>query len=417
MTRHPTVSPWRVLLPIGLGTALSLIGDASLYVVLPTHMVEAGVSLGSVGILLSANRFIRLVLNGPAGLAYDHWPRRRLFVPALFVGACSTAIYGLTQGFWPLLVGRLLWGLAWAGIWVGGNAIILDITRPDNRGRWVGIYQTSFFLGASSGAIIGGLLTDLLGYHRAMVVAAGLTLLGAIITLLFLPETRNPKQTAIDLEMTSSQPANASKPARWAEFGSAIALLGVNRLVIAGILLPTFGLFLLELMGDSIQLANISLGVATVTGIGLGATGLISMAATPAAGGISDRVGDRWQVAAGGLTPGIAGFSLLAFGSPLAALIGLPLTAITSGSNQSLSTAIVGDLSDRLRRGRQLGLLFTIGDLASAVGPPLAYALIPRFGVKGVYLLSAGLLMAMFVVALRWAVRLKRKSLSSEKSL
>ena len=163
MSKDLPISPWRVLVPVGLGTGLSLMGDASLYAVLPTHVTEAGVPLATVGILLSANRFIRLVLNVPAGMAYDRWLRRPLFVAALFIGAASTAIYAFTQGFWPLLFGRLLWGLAWVGIWVGGNTIILDISRQDNRGRWVGAYQIAFFLGASGGAILGGLLTDWLG--------------------------------------------------------------------------------------------------------------------------------------------------------------------------------------------------------------------------------------------------------------
>lgn len=409
MTQVAAISPWRVFLPIGLGTALSLIGDTSLYTVLPTHVAAAGVPLASVGILLSANRFIRLALNGPVGLIYDRWPRRRLFVPALFIGAGSTAIYGLTQGFWPLLVGRLLWGLAWAGIWVGGNTIILDITRDDNRGRWVGIYQVSFFLGASGGAIIGGLLTDWLGYHPAMIIGASLTLLGALIALLFLPETRGLRQTAPTPGLISALPAGPNS-ANWAELASAIALLGINRLVLAGVLLSTFGLFLFEQMGESIQVARLSLGIATVTGLGLGLNSLISMTAAPIMGGFSDRAGNRWQVAAGGLVPGIAGFGLLALGWPLTILVGLPLTAIASGSNQGLSTAIVGDLAAERQRGRQLGVLFTSGDLASAVGPPLAYAAIPWLGLNGVYLLSAGLLAVMFLVALQWAMKLKSPS-------
>lgn len=107
MTKIP---PAKVLFPLGLGTALSLMGDATLYTVLPTHTAEAGIALGGVGIILGVNRVVRVFLNGPAGLAYDHWPRRRLFVPALFIGALSTAVYATTRGFWPLLVGRLLWG-------------------------------------------------------------------------------------------------------------------------------------------------------------------------------------------------------------------------------------------------------------------------------------------------------------------
>jgi MFS family permease len=396
---------WRVLLPIGLGTGLSLIGDASLYTVLPTNVAAAGIPLASVGILLSANRFIRLVLNGPAGLAYDRWRRRWLFVPALFIGAFSTAIYALTQGFWPLLVGRLLWGLAWAGIWVGGNTIILDVTRAENRGRWVGIYQISFFLGSSSGSFLGGLLTDRLGYHLAMGIGATLTLMGAIIALAFLPETRGLRPTTTEL-MGNPEPRNrGSRPTTRAELASAMALLGVNRLVLAGVLNSTLGLFLLERMGDPVYVAGRPIGVATLTGMGLGLNALIAMTSAPIAGGLSDRLGSRWPAVAWSLVPGIAGFGLFAVSTSTVVLAGLPLMAIAGGSNQSLSTAMVGDLGDEGRRSRRLGLLFTVGDLTSAIGPLLAYALIPLLGLRGVYLGSAGLFAVMFLIALKWAVR------------
>ena len=108
--------------------------------------------------------------------------------------------------------------------------------------------------------------------------------------------------------------------------------------------------------------------------------------------------------------PGVAGFSLLAIGAPLATLVGIPLTAITGGSNQGLSTALVGDLGGVGQRGRRLGLLFTIGDLASAIGPPLAYALIPLLGTEGVYLLIAGVFASMFPVALWQAAKARTKA-------
>jgi MFS family permease len=406
MSRHPNTSAWHVLLPVGIGTGLSLIGDSSLYTVLPTHVSDAGIPLASVGILLSANRFIRLILNGPAGLAYDRWPRRPLFIAALLIGACSTAIYALTKGFWPLLAGRLLWGLAWAGIWVGGNTIILDLSQGHTRGRWVGVYQVSFFLGASSGAMAGGLLTDWLGYHSAMGIGAGLTFAGALFAMLFLPETSRVRQEPFGLEKTPSSPVLPAASRR-AELLSAIALQGVNRLVIAGMLSSTFALLLFEKIGASIELAGHSIGVASLTGIGLGTSYLVSMLSAPIMGGLSDRVHNRWQAAAGGLAPGLAGLGLLALGSPLSILFGLPLTAFAGGSNQGLSTAIVGDLSSEQRRGRQMGILFTAGDLASAVGPPLAYALIPLLGLKGIYLLNGGFFAVMFLVALRWANRLR----------
>jgi MFS family permease len=117
-------------------------------------------------------------------------------------------------------------------------------------------------------------------------------------------------------------------------------------------------------------------------------------------GTISDRVGNRWRAAAGGLTAGVVGFSLLAVGAPLTTLLGIPLVAITSGSNQGLSTALIGDLGNRGRQSQRLGVLFTVGDLTSAIGPPLAYALMPWIGIKNVYWLSAGLFASMFLITL-----------------
>ena len=325
------------------------------------------------------------------------WPRRPVFVPALFLGAISTAIYALKPGFVLFLLGRLLWGIAWSGIWVAGNAAIFDISDDHSRGRWVGYYHASFFLGAASGSILGGLLTDWIGYRGAMGIAAGLTTLGALVALLFLPETRGLKENET-VEGETAVPTPKLSPAQTIDLSAAVSLLGINRLVLAGMLMSTFGLFLQQLLGKAVTVGHWTIGVATLTGLGLGTTALFNMGSAPLVGRLSDRLGNRWRVAAGSLAAGMAGFGLLAMGIPFAILFGLPLTSLSSGSNQGLSTALVGDLSDngrrsgRSRSGRFLGILFTVGDLGSAIGPPLAYALLPVWGIRGVYWLCVALL-------------------------
>jgi hypothetical protein len=78
------------------------------------------------------------------------------------------------------------------------------------------------------------------------------------------------------------------------------------------------------------------------------------------------------------------------------------LIAYTSGSNQGLSTSITGDTDTSSWR---LGILFTAGDLASAMGPLLAYALIPVVDIAGLYFLAAGLFGFVFIVAARISLR------------
>lgn len=398
---RPPLNYRRILFIVSLATGLSLLGDTAMYTVLPTHFSDIGVALGSVGILLSANRFVRLFLNAPVGVLADKWPRRRVFIPATFLGAISTAFYVVAPGFSLLLVGRLLWGIAWVGIWIGGNAIVLDATGERNRGRGVGIYQLSFFLGAASGAILGGLLTDWLGYRQAMALAAGLTLLGAILALFFLPETGHKYSTLSVLEKERIEIDNRPD---WPQLASATSVFSVNRLVVPGIFVATFGFFLAQRLGDAIEISEWTVGVASLTGIGLGATTLIAMIAAPFAGTLSDKVRSRWSITAGGFLSGSAGFVLLSLGYPITVLFGLPLISIASGFNQSLSTTLVGDLSPPRLHGRRLGVMFTAGDLASAIGPPIAYGLLPIIGLSALYRISAALFCIMFVMAILWVL-------------
>lgn len=395
--RKTFIHPRKALFPLGLGTALSLMGDGTLYTVLPTHTAEAGIALSSVGIILGVNRAVRLFLNGPAGLAYDRWPRRRLFVPALFIGGLSTVVYAATRGFWPMLVGRLLWGLAWSGIWVGGATVILDVTAAQDRGRWTGLYQTWFFLGAALSTLAGGLLTDWLGYGATMWIGAAVTAVGGVAALILLPETRNARPDLDDPLAEGNSLRLRANRGLWV----VASLQGINRFVTAGILTATMAL----LVQDRLLSAGLTLGVATLTGVLMAGRTLLSMVAAPLAGTASDWLGSRWGVAAWGLAIGAVGMALVAWAAPLAILIGVSLGAVAGGSVQALVTALTGDLVSHAQRGRAIGLLHTAGDLGSAIGPPAAYALMPWIELRGVYLLCAGLLATGLALAMLFRPR------------
>jgi MFS family permease len=393
----------KILFPLGLGTALSLLGDATLYTVLPTHTAEAGITLAGVGILLGINRAVRLFLNGPAGLAYDRWARRRLFVPALFVGALSTAIYAATRGFWPLFFGRMLWGLAWSGIWVGGATIILDAAAPRERGRWTGLYQIWFFVGGALGALGGGVLTDVLGYANTMWICSGLTAAGGVVALFRLPETLRSRSDTRREEDQPTTDAGARlsgriklHPKHHGSLWLAVSLQGVNRFILSGVAAATLGLLVQEWM----QSSSIALGVATVTGMLMAVRTVLAMAAAPLVGVWSDRKGSRWTFVAWGLAMGAIGMALLAWDAPVAIAAGIAATSVSGGSVQSLTTTLTGDLVSPAQRGRAIGMLHTAGDFGSAIGPSIAYILLPWIGLRAVYLLCAALFLLTLMVVL-----------------
>ena len=285
MTGQRRVTPARLLLPLGVGTALSLAGDATLYVVLPTQTTQAGVALASVGILLSANRAVRVLLNGPAGWIYDRLPRRPLVVGSLFVGALSTAIYAATQGFWPLLAGRLLWGLAWSGIWVGGATMVVDVTTVENRGRYTGVYQAWFGSGVGLSAFLGGLLTDSVGYTMTMWIGAAVTAFGALLALLYLPETLGQRGDAVAMPDESAALKNRERRGLWRP----VTLLGISRFAVAGVFSATVAL----LVEERLHAPALGLGLATLTGLLSAARTLVGLTTSPLVGRLSDWLGRR----------------------------------------------------------------------------------------------------------------------------
>ncbi len=170
-----------------------------------------------------------------------------------------------------------------------------------------------------------------------------------------------------------------------------------------GLLLATIGLFIQQQFGETVRVGNAAIGAATLAGLAFGITTLVSALSAPLSGTQSDRSGRRWQTAARWLIPGVAGFAVLVLGTPLAIAAGLVGVSAASGSNANLATVLIGDLSVGGQHGRRLGVLFTLGDLGSAIGPVLAFGLLPLVGMAGVYWAAALIFGGMGVVAGMWA--------------
>jgi MFS family permease len=226
------------------------------------------------------------------------------------------------------------------------------------------------------------LLTDLIGYSASMWIGASLTATGGLIALLLLPETR----AATTGEVPVANKGGVRPGVRQSTWAAA-SIYGINRFVIAGVLAATLGL----LVKGWAPADGLEIGVATVTGLLAAGRTVLSTGAAPLAGAVSDYLGSRWRVALWTLALGASGMALIAMGRPAAVLIGLSVGAVAAGSVRTVAASIVGDTTDRGQRGRAVGLLHTAGDLGSAIGPPVAYALLPWLSPAGVYLACAGL--------------------------
>lgn len=392
-------------------TALALIGDGTIYAVLPSMFPAVGVTALQVGMLLSINRLVRPPLNMLSGWLTTrvdpHWP----YMLGLAIGACSTLGYGLVQGFWPLLLLRALWGVAWALLAVSAYAMVLDVTAPEFRGKYAGIYHSMSFFGGAVGALGGGFMADHLGFSRAM-IALGLLSASAVILVLFLPRRALRRSVRSRAVISPSLGLAARLRAALATLRGLDAriwlILGLNfceRLFFAGVFYGTLGYFLAQAMPQGASLGRWTIGVPSLTAILLFARNLLSVLSGPLFGHLSDRLGDRTRVLLLGEACGVAGLLCFAAGESLALIVGgVVLTALAYGTVSPMLVSWMGDLTRRGGRGSIVGAYQTMGDLGSGLGPLAAYPLMALWSPAAVYLLSAALLAGTIPLIL-WARR------------
>ena len=156
-----------------------------LYGVLPSHITEFGLTAGiGAGLILSVNRWIRLLSNSWAAAVYNRFGIRLPLLLSIGLAIGTTAAYSLFHGFWPLLIARIFWGICFSVQLISLHMVVLR-ESPDHRGRLMGLYNAIFRSGSLVAVLVGGLLVDILGIDVAfLIVAAAMLACIPIVSLI-----------------------------------------------------------------------------------------------------------------------------------------------------------------------------------------------------------------------------------------
>src|SRR5260221_7620859 len=178
--------PVGIALP-GLVLAIALIGDALIYVVLPLYHQEFGVSLAMVGLLLSLNRWIRLLANSAIAHLGERIGPHALMIAAAVGSIVSTSLYGLAEGAELQIVARCLWGISFAALNLSTLAYAVS-DRP-NAGKRVGLIRALIGVVQIMALVGGAWLVLEVGSRQVFVIFGAITSL-ALLAALLLPRLR-----------------------------------------------------------------------------------------------------------------------------------------------------------------------------------------------------------------------------------
>ncbi len=128
-----------------------------------------------------------------AGRMADLFGRRRMFMTGLGLFAVASLVCGLAGSPAMLLVGRAAQGLG-AAITAPAALSIITTIFPEGRerNRALGVWTAVAAAGGAAGLVLGGVITDGLGWEWVFLVNVPIGLLGVALAPLLLAESRSP---------------------------------------------------------------------------------------------------------------------------------------------------------------------------------------------------------------------------------
>jgi EmrB/QacA subfamily drug resistance transporter len=169
------VSAFAAFLTPFLGSAINL--------ALPSIGKDFNATAIELGWIVSSFILSSAIFLLPFGRLADIVGRKRIFTYGIALFTISTFLIIFSWDIGSLLIFRVLQGISGAMIFGTSLAIITSVFGPGERGRAMGINVTAVYTGLSGGPVVGGLLTQYLGWRSifAFLVPVGIASLFLIL--------------------------------------------------------------------------------------------------------------------------------------------------------------------------------------------------------------------------------------------
>jgi MFS family permease len=402
-----TIIPGKIVHPLGLAICLALAGDLTLFALLPIFRMEIGLTLGAVGVMFGVNRLVRVIGNPIAGDLIPRVGKRRFLLAGYTLAVVSTFGYAMVHGFWPYMLLRIAWGLAWILMYMGSMTAIFDATNMENRGKYSGIFMTWFMVGLAGGSLLGGGLADWVGYKSTMLVCSALAFIAWLVILTLIPNDRkvtgHGNQPVKIINFGRLLSVYRELLIRHPRLKSVLLIYLVTQFANDGVALGTISLLYIERFPEGMRMGAAIIGLATAAGLSIAFRYIVSSLFSPLFGSLSDGKIGRAPVIVLSLIFGMLGFIILSYAKTVTWIgIALFVNALSVGTALSSLAGLLGDLTPKENEGQALGLYASAGDLGGAIGSMLCYALLPFINLSWIYILSSAVFCIVLLFAVNW---------------
>ena len=169
------------------------LNDGLAWGLFPILFAGAGLPVGRIGVLAALYPAVWGAGQLFTGALSDRWGRKWMIVTGMWLQGLALAGVALGNSFTSWAVAAALLGAGTAMVYPTLLATIGDVAHPMWRARAVGTYRLWRDGGFAVGALVAGLVADLLGVRAAIWAVAALTAASGAVVAVRMYETHRPK--------------------------------------------------------------------------------------------------------------------------------------------------------------------------------------------------------------------------------
>ena len=165
------------------------LNDGMSWGIYPLFFASLGLGVASIGTIKAVYPASWGIFQLVTEHFSDHWGRKHLIAAGMALQAGGIWLTVQIPVYSAWIVGALLQGLGTAMVYPTLLAAISDVAHPERRATIMGVYRFWRDLGYAVGALLSGVIADLLGMRAAIKVVAVLTLLSGLQVAFRMRET------------------------------------------------------------------------------------------------------------------------------------------------------------------------------------------------------------------------------------
>jgi EmrB/QacA subfamily drug resistance transporter len=190
---------WWTLIAVSVATFMLLLDITVVNVALPSIREDLDASFTDLQWVVDAYALTLAALVLTAGSLADRLGRRRVFADGLAIFTVASLLCALAPDPTFLNLARALQGVGGAVMFALSLALIAqEFAAGRERGMAMGVYGATIGVAVAIGPLVGGALTDSLGWESIFYLNVPIGLAALALTQLRLRESRDPNATRVD---------------------------------------------------------------------------------------------------------------------------------------------------------------------------------------------------------------------------